>query len=166
MADNIPKRTEEVEFTASAIAAWVRSIPDAWMREWGSKSREEIATQIEGLSWAFGPIIHIDTETSPQYPDCGCSDGTEPDEPSDRGFICPHDPRGHAFSTDVDEEIAANWIGKMTGARRLDQANYENLADLIRQVRLETISLCIAEISGVDSREAIDRLNKLSYPEE
>lgn len=25
---------------------------------------------------------------------CDCRDGTDPDEPADRGFICEHDPRG------------------------------------------------------------------------
>lgn len=162
MADNIPKRTEDVELAASAIAAWVRSIPDSWMRDWGSNSREEIASQIEGLAWAFGPILHVESDPK-RYPNCGCTDGTDPDEPSDRGFICPHDPRGFAFSRDADEEMAAKWIGDMTSVRRLDQVTYENLAEFIRRIRMETISVFRTELSNGTSMEQMERLG---YPEE
>lgn len=35
------------------------------------------------------------------WPECGCDDGTESDEPSDRGFICEHDPRGFDAALDA-----------------------------------------------------------------
>lgn len=35
---------------------------------------------------------------------CDCTDGTDADEPADRGFICPHDPEGYSFSN-VDRAV-------------------------------------------------------------
>lgn len=167
MASNIPKRTSEVGFTSEAIAAWIRSIPLSWIQQWRDNVREEIASQVEGLAWAFGPIVNIESEDSPTAADagCGCTDGTDPDEPADRGFICPHDPRGFAFSTDADEEIAAKWMDEMTSTRRLDQATYENLANLIRQVRMETVATCTAIVSSADPTQIVDQLKMLNYPE-
>jgi len=48
--------------------------------------------------WLASSLVSSERPAPPvAWPDCGCTDGTRPDEPSDRGFICPHDPRVAPF---------------------------------------------------------------------
>lgn len=67
MADNVPEKTEAVEATVAAIVAWMRSIPPEWREDWGLNATEELADQIEGLAWMFGPILPVHLAGTDQH---------------------------------------------------------------------------------------------------
>lgn len=52
-------RSQVVLETTEAIVAWMRSIPPDRRDDWGLNATEELALQIEGLAWAFGPIVDV-----------------------------------------------------------------------------------------------------------
>jgi hypothetical protein len=86
---------------------WSTREPGAWEKLLDSRHQCGAAVAF-GLMGMAEAIRETDTirrmvAFAENLPGCDCDDGTGPDEPADRGFICPHDPRG--IAADEGESI-------------------------------------------------------------
>lgn len=81
--------------------------PFAFEQMWeGSRYKEVCDEEAVRVGWEMCIKAHYLAKSS-----CDCTDGTDADEPADRGFICPHDPEGYIISN--AEKAVSNLVKAM-----------------------------------------------------
>ena len=138
---------------ASILRARVDEL-EAYIRKtrWEGGSVRAIArmTELEEAIYAFmlrvanGPAASpsVGEEPMPDYappepqawPNCGCDDGTDGDEPSDRGFICPHDPRG--FSSEARHRSEAVQPSRSSETWKVEGGQLRSSPDGLERIKV------------------------------